>query len=107
MIERGSKKWDMMSEFFILYSKWEQIPEGKNEETLLDETIVDMVDFCRKYVEKNDRFAANIAAALFLQVDDMINGRKVLGADKGALRITAMWFEKLSREKGDESNGIS
>ena len=82
MIEKDSKKW-------------EKLEEGKSEETLLDEAIADMVDFCRKYVEKNDHFAVNIAAVLFQRIDDGIRKETVLGADKGSLRLSAMWLEKL------------
>ena len=100
MIEKGSKKWNMMSEFFILCSKWEQMPEGKNEETILDEAIADMLEFCKKYEEKNDRFAVNLAAALFQEVDDNVRTEIIIGRDKGSLRITALWLEELLRITG-------
>jgi ferric iron reductase protein FhuF len=95
VFDKGDKGFKMMGEYFKLCKKWEKLEEGKSEETLLDEAIADMVDFCRKYVEKNDRFAVNIAAVLFQRIDDGIRKEMVLGADKGSLRLSAMWLEKL------------
>ena len=106
MIEKDGKKWNLMSDFSELCAKWQTLEGFKSEEDRIDELISDLVDFCKKYRNTHSHFAINTAAALFLQVDDMINGREVLGADKGALRLTAMWLEKLSREKGDKANGI-
>ena len=100
--EKGSKGFDMMGEYFHLCKKWSVLPGDKNEETILDRAIDEMVEFCRKYQEDQNRLAINIAAALFLNIDCMVRGADVLGDDKAALRITALWLEKLVKVTGGE-----
>lgn len=100
LFEKGEKGFDMIGDYFRLCKKWEKFEVGKNEETILDEAIADMLEFCKKYAEKNDRFAVNLAAALFQEIDDNVRTEIIIGRDKGSLRITALWLEELLRING-------